>query len=231
MLINSYKYKKTFSPLNIAGCKLWLDASKIAGLSDNDPVALWADASGNSNDATQAVGVLQPIYKTGVLNGLPVVRWDGSDDSLIVPDFLSGQSTAFVVGINSRIAVVEFMILQNSGTGYLIFLANANSGSNFWGVYLSNYGFVPSGETSSAFKVYTVRTDSSINVEMYTNGTLSATATSGVLYTGLTFSMIGNDQYNQVLNGDIAEIIVYDSALSSGDRMAVETYLSAKYAI
>jgi hypothetical protein len=33
------------------------------------------------------------------------------------------------------------------------------------------------------------------------------------------------------LNGDIAEIIMYDTALSDTDRAAVETYLLAKWGI
>lgn len=37
--------------------------------------------------------------------------------------------------------------------------------------------------------------------------------------------------YSAYLNGDIAEIIIYDSALSDADREAVENYLLAKWAI
>ena len=33
------------------------------------------------------------------------------------------------------------------------------------------------------------------------------------------------------LNGDIAEIIIYNSALSDADRSAVESYLMTKWAI
>ena len=37
--------------------------------------------------------------------------------------------------------------------------------------------------------------------------------------------------YEYYLKGDIAEIIVYDSALSDTNRQNVESYLNSKYAI
>src|SRR5690606_14284499 len=43
-----------FSPADIAGLKLWLDATAITGLSDSDPVTTWVDQSGEGNDATQS---------------------------------------------------------------------------------------------------------------------------------------------------------------------------------
>lgn len=66
-------------PSDIPGLALWLDAAQIVGLSDGDPVALWPDASPNGFDGAQAVAVNQPVYKTAIQNGLPVVRFDGAD--------------------------------------------------------------------------------------------------------------------------------------------------------
>ncbi len=45
-------------------------------------MAAWADASGQGNDATQATAALRPTYRTNMLNGKPVVRFDGADDYL-----------------------------------------------------------------------------------------------------------------------------------------------------
>ena len=71
-----------WNPTNIAGCVLWLDANQITGLNNGDPVATWSDMSGNGNDATQAVGANQPTYRTGRINGLPAVDFDGGNDFL-----------------------------------------------------------------------------------------------------------------------------------------------------
>jgi hypothetical protein len=64
-----------FSPLDIPGCALWLDASQI-DLEDGDPVATWPDMSSNGYDATQAMAELRPTFRADVLgSGLHVVRF------------------------------------------------------------------------------------------------------------------------------------------------------------
>ena len=61
------------APSVTADLKLHLDASQITGLSDGATVTIWTDKSGLGNHAT-AAGT--PIYKTGVLNGRPVIRFN-----------------------------------------------------------------------------------------------------------------------------------------------------------
>jgi hypothetical protein len=59
-----------------ADLKLHLDASQLTGLSDGATVTTWTDMSGLGNHAPQTAGT--PIYKTGVLNGKPVIRFNGA---------------------------------------------------------------------------------------------------------------------------------------------------------
>ncbi|GAI04875.1 unnamed protein product, partial [marine sediment metagenome] len=57
---------------------LWLRADDLS-YSDNDPVSTWTDTSGNNYDATQA-GTNRPFYKDNIVNGKPIVRFDGTED-------------------------------------------------------------------------------------------------------------------------------------------------------
>lgn len=71
------------SPLDIDDCVLWLDASDATTINagspaDNDPVSTWADKSGNNYDAAQATAEAMPAFKTNIVNGLSVVRYDSS---------------------------------------------------------------------------------------------------------------------------------------------------------
>lgn len=67
------------SPAILPGLGLWLDASQIGG-SDNDPVSTWPDMSPNGYDATQSNPTNKPTLKTGVVNGLDVVRFTTTPD-------------------------------------------------------------------------------------------------------------------------------------------------------
>jgi hypothetical protein len=71
----------SWDPSQLSSLAAWYDADAITGLSNNDPVSTWADASGNGYDLTQT-STARPTYKTSTLNGLPVVEFDGSNDFL-----------------------------------------------------------------------------------------------------------------------------------------------------
>jgi hypothetical protein len=43
--------------------------------------------------------------------------------------------------------------------------------------------------------------------------------------------MVGSGQAALPLNGDIAEILIYSTALADADRTAVEAYLNAKWGV
>ena len=79
------------APPVTTGLKLHLDASQLTGLSDNATVTTWTDMSGLGNHAT-AAGT--PIYKTGVLNGKPVIRFN-SNSSFATANLSSLCPTTF----------------------------------------------------------------------------------------------------------------------------------------
>jgi hypothetical protein len=114
----------------IAGLQLHLDASDASTLFDattggsvvaaDGGVARWEDKSGNGRHATQSTSANRPARKTSVQNGLGVLRFDGSNDSLSVSGsastlkFLHGGGTGYsafaVVGIralNTRERIFE----------------------------------------------------------------------------------------------------------------------------
>lgn len=85
-------------PDAITGLQLWLDANAIVGLVDGDPVSTWDDESGNGNDATQGTAANQPVYKTNIVNGLPVVRFDNTNDGMVTGYTASNPYTLMYVG-------------------------------------------------------------------------------------------------------------------------------------
>lgn len=70
-----------FSPNDLSGIQLWLDAVTIEQ-ADGTAVTSWKDKVSGTNAFSMSTTAAQPILKTGILNGKPVVRFDGVDDYL-----------------------------------------------------------------------------------------------------------------------------------------------------
>jgi hypothetical protein len=72
--------------------------SRYINQGDNTAISTWSDLSGSSNDATQATGSFQPVYRTGILGGNGVVRFDGTNDFLEPPTITKSQPyTSFAI--------------------------------------------------------------------------------------------------------------------------------------
>lgn len=89
----------SITPASFAGLQGWWKANDLV-LANNDPVSSWADASGNTRTMLQATGANQPLFKTAIYNGLPTVRYDGTNDTLALASTvaLAGAFTLLLVG-------------------------------------------------------------------------------------------------------------------------------------
>lgn len=210
-----------FSPRDSAGLVLWLKADTLTALSDNDPISTWFDASGNGNNATQS-GSNRPLYKTGQINSLPVVRFDGSND------FFNLTST-----INPASAYSVFIVYKKRTTGVLFpTIANdANNVPNAWFEYNDGNGYfftnINHQRGTADFTSY--KTISQVGEFLWVNG-------SSLSLSNESFSGASSNQFNVVgrknafyADGDIVEIIYYDHTVTTTLRTAIETYLQNKY--
>ena len=73
---------RRFHPKDIGSLHSLFDVMDIRGLNDGDAISTWPDLSGNGRDVTNT-STARPVFKTGIINGFPVVRFDGTNDSLI----------------------------------------------------------------------------------------------------------------------------------------------------
>ncbi len=227
----------TDAPGQINGLQLWLDASRLTGFSDGAGVTSWNDRSGNGHAAIQTTASRQPTYRSNVLNGLPVVRFDGVDDALDAGEidlYRTGQ-TIFVVA-RVDVAKNQIFVSQHAGstdgswffagtpTGLKYVVINADS-------HRVDYNASVAGVTN--FGIWTAR---------YTGGRMDiAVAGRDLSGNGAQSGLIKDDNQHVVvgdyggpgwkLDGDVAEIIVYNRSLSAIERTAVENYLGTKYAL
>jgi hypothetical protein len=215
-----------FAPTDITGCKLWLDAGTLTGGGTGVGGSnFWTDGSGQGNHASApAVDGFSPKCYSGVANGLNVVRFN-TDQSYAVtlPDFLSGLSAASV-----------FAVIRTTGTGNnwqnwntdgdTDFHPWSGDGNLYCGLGSTTRKSCGSPVTSvAAFHLFGV-TSAAGAWTMRLNQTQQFTTGSNTV--GFTATpKLGNG----IWAGDLAEVIVYDSALGGTDRGSVEDYLGGKY--
>ena len=221
-------------------------------------VGRWADKSGNGRHATQATSANRPARKTAVQGGRDVLRFDGSNDFLESTDFLdltAGQAMTIIAVVkrsatNSTHAILTKYAQTNAAddntadgwglrlesTNRLIFFGGTDAGAG------NTVRLADSTVDASAFTVLSVKVSAGAisGATLYRNSSTipsSATASGAETLESTAFPvLIGALMYTnnvpvQFLNGDIAEIIIYNAALSDTDRSAVESYLMSKWAI
>lgn len=228
-----------WSPTNIAGCKLWLKADAGITKDGSDAVSVWADQSGNGNDATQGTGDYQPLWVDATLNGKPVIRFDGINDFLSGSDagMPTGDVTVFAVvkSIENPIPLSHFNVFFSYGnitiTGGLVTEGFYNDGlNNREVVFTQNGDYVAIyDQTGIYIQTSMVRIGSSY---VFRSGVSSATktmTTATALFHGIFVGSLSTTTF--FANVEIAEIIIYNTALSDPDRVLVENYLNAKYAL
>lgn len=229
-----------FTPadLNPAG---WGEASELTGLADADPVESWTDLSGNARHLAQGTAGNRPTFRTNVINGHPVVRFDGVDDRLFYGT--NFQHTAeYTVATVVRQPVASTAIM-NFGPD-----SDWNTGRQFQyrynGSNLEHIVF-----TSTTTPVYTdtapvTRTNWNIvfgvsrtaDVEVYvgnvSDGATARTGTPAAHNTKLALgaSIAGSSgDWSQHFAGDIGSWLLVPRALDATERSNLHTYWKNKY--
>lgn len=216
-----------FTPTSITGLKVWLKADSL-GLADGTSVSSWSDSSGSGNNVAQATSGNQPVYKTGIVNGNPIVRFDGVNDLLATSGSIavSQPFTLFAVFKVPASAPAGNQAVVCGSNPYPGFFLNPTNGPLMYGG-TSNVG---SGTYDGAFHYFTGIFNAASSV-FYRNGVSAGTGNPGTGGFG-TFG-VGSlaDGSGQRYAGDVAETLLYNSSLSATDRGNVESYLATKYGL
>lgn len=221
-------------------------------LVDNDPVAVWRDSSGNTRDMVQATAASRPIFKTGIINGKNVVRFDGTDDWLRAPTFLTGNTGsifAVVAPNNITEAAARTIFASTDEAVANRFLAIQLDFDNDRVRYLQQNAdtadairFTTTAILEDTFIVLEVHSDGA-TIQALINGVVQAeTVTSGADTgdwfndtTGRDAESIGAIPLSSgtaaFLEGDLAELIVYEGTLTGQQKVDVRAYLQKKYAL
>jgi len=220
-----------FSPSDISSLQCWLRAQDES-YSDGNFVGTATDQSGNSNDYTRT-GNERPVFKTSIVNGKSIYRFDGVNDRWLSGDYVSGFTAAeffivFKLNADPPAAAGGLWEFGSSGDSSLI----PHTDSNVYDAWMSTVRKStgdPSVDLSTAFRLYNVISVSgewTSNIDTTEHFT-TATNTVG----GASSTQLGSSGSGHWLLGDIAEVCVFNAKLSSGDRSSMETYFDDEYAL
>lgn len=223
------------------GLQAWYDASDESYLAlVSTAITQMLDRSGNGNHtAVQGTGTARPTLTTAALNGKSVASFDGGD-TLVLPSALytiangantivtiakrntESGATATVVGLGEGVDVNRFSISFNSNAGEVIFRNDAGAGS----VVTST------GNTNTSYGVLTGSFNGTTGLSVSVNGATATTSTTGAASSGVDRAYIGSRTGTSLfLTGGIAEILIYNRALSAAEIRQVEVYLANKWGI
>ena len=226
----------------VAGAMIWLDANSASSVLTNGTgsVTNWLDLSGNGNNFNQLVGTAFIGYTNRTTpSGRPTVTFTngllrnatyrnvGSTISVFVvtKKRTAGNSNgsqyqgpvAATDGVNQDYNITDAFSMDYGGSENTPVVERNSGGPNF-GTY----------EPSTAYHDFEYIANTTANT-LYINGGGGNTGGTTGAFAITNISVGGRVSGPQNLDGDVAEVLVYNTALSTGDRQSVETYLSNKW--
>lgn len=250
-----------FSPKDISGLQLWLDATTglfnstsggSAVTTNASSVARWEDQSGNARHATQATSGSRATLRTSVQNGKNIIRFDGADD------FYTGVASALPLATGStRLSFFVAIIPDLSGRqgsyggGGIIRGMEADSNEGWYFGVRANGKFAFNQNagtdacivststltTNTAYVIGSVYDGSQTGISNRVKNYLFATEETDVLDNGAGGWGSGEEigrgypSPSYYFKGDICEIVIYNSVLSSSEITNVSNYLKTKWGI
>ncbi len=225
-------YWKTdgFDPSSISNLAMWEKADAITGVSNGGAVATWSDSSGNGRDLTQATSGNRPTYQTNVVNGKPVVRFSAASSQHIT-NSTNFTTPVTVIYVGKQTGGANQRVLTSVGNNWLLGFWNGAKNVAYLNGWVAGAGVPGSPATDTSWHVYSAVETGSLS-SVYGDGTLLASNASGVAGpNGISIGCWAFSGVTECSNADVAEVLVYNSALSGNDRAAIENYLNRKYAL
>uniref|UniRef100_A0A6C0B2G8 Fibronectin type-III domain-containing protein n=1 Tax=viral metagenome TaxID=1070528 RepID=A0A6C0B2G8_9ZZZZ len=224
----------TFIPTSISSCALWLDAADATTITQSSSlVSSWADKSGQGFHFTQNAS--KPTYGT-TTDSKPSVNFNVSSSQYLSNTTISTTTSYTILIVNkfieyggrndsNRIFTSTFnpgLLMQVSYPPSKYYVGGMGNGSGGWS------GLITAGDMISLNII--AQTHDGTNLYAYQNGTTygPVSAISSATYTGLA---IGGPVGGQFYNGNICEILMYNSVLSTTNRQKIEGYLAWKWGL
>lgn len=230
-----------FSLFSIPGFSLWLDSSDTqTTVLSGANVTRWNDKSGSGFNAFSPAGS-NPTLRSAGLNGLNTITFNGTSQF-----FTFSNANALDFNLNDfAIFSVAELILNNTTKNIIsknypsfpqwrLAMENNQVQSVIFNIVVGqSISFVTPSAGWGVVSGMTYRNSGNV---LFINGTPSITGSiiGGSLTNGVSASIgagFTSGTYSRFWNGDMAEILVFDSSLTQFQRQQVEGYLAWKWGL
>ncbi|HSC52270.1 MAG TPA: right-handed parallel beta-helix repeat-containing protein [Phnomibacter sp.] len=217
----------------------WFRADKGTNISVSK-IASWNDLSGNARTASQANIAAQPslVTASAALNNQAAVSFSSS--ALDLPmDINTGKTpflTVYTVALHNTNSLASKLwghdagnygrgagLHENAGGGFALSYLDGSTPASYGTIstgkgFISKNSYSPVSVVSSMNGQTDVVDNNLVNVEGKTTMTI-----------GNVTSLSNNPTYSEYWNGQISEVMVFNSLLSVAQETIIENYLSARY--
>jgi len=235
-------FQRTFSPVDIPGCQLWLDAADTSTVTGTSSVTAWTNKGFAEGSASTTSGTINSTSTT--INGLPTVSF-GTNAYMTAPSMTFTQTTRtvfLVVKIGAAGVRRNFLLKTPAGSGTIDTLAFSyfETGTSITDLQLSFNG-------SNLYRATPLSPTIFNTTSIICMTTLSTNA--GIFVTGNKQTLIVNNQLaygtgtttSQTIGGfsspdssnpfDLGEAMIFDGNITDIQRQQVEQYLTRKWGI
>ncbi|MFC1659344.1 prepilin-type N-terminal cleavage/methylation domain-containing protein [Pseudomonadota bacterium] len=212
----------------IDGLVLWLETSLNDSVEadSSNIVTRWNDISGNGRNLSPGTGP-DDIYEGNILEGVPVVKFNGTESVSYSDPIASERHTTFVVA----------RVDEDASSQSLFY--NGDSASNGWGIVrkggsTGNIAFadhdseIDIQQYDNRGGVFVIKYDGTDGYGKVNDGSWSSALT-GIAITFPDSGTITVGGGVSMVNTEIAEVIIYDRDLFDSEVNDVVEYLMKKY--
>lgn len=229
---SAQKLTAPFTPTQISGCQLWLDAAdtssyRVSGAN----LTSWSDKSGTGKTISFSG---TPTYKAKATGNLPSIVFSSAMlTTTFSSTFGSGDVAYFAVWIQYTNNSGIVMTLGGTTTPGLGMGCNGQYNFFEWGVAGAESDYAFTG--SITFNRYVVQSGTIRSNAMLcsVNGYSGTAATSSQPQTSTTFNIGSATSVGSgyAINGEIAEVLVYVGTISTTQQQQIEGYLAWKWGL
>jgi len=218
----------SFSPLQIQGCQLWLDAMDTTTIAGSlSSITAWNDKSGVSNNMTSGSG-------SGVTNS----SWTTNSVYLNGSSYFSNTIatsvyTVFFAYNQPSTAAGGPLFTRTATTDATGFFPNNNNSSYYLARSDTTWASTTSTIANNVINLVCVQYDGSSNINVWVNGTnyITSTTVAAPTVNGFWLGYRPIATYKQFMTCYVNEVVYYSNAVTTSQRQQVEGYLASKWGV